>query len=295
MGSLRQMFREIKKISKQELLVVNNVTTAMALDIGLRIQRNEAFQSIAEASQKYSLTTDAQYYEGLSNQKNIIVACMSGVGLSEELKKLIESTLSPSLKVIALDYKKLHALLKNHDRQFFSNTQLILTTTDVNGDMGIDIMNIYNIFDKSTSIRLQTVLLNAGENERSSNLLIDRLLKFLSIEGIRGRLQILNPDVVIQESQAIVSHYEDFYNVKFTPRLKLNLYMHLSLMFERMIMNSKKSKSVIKRTPLTDQEQDFFSLSSGIFQPVERKFNIKVQDYEIELLYQLLKDFIFID
>ena len=47
MGSLRQMFREIKKVSDQELIVVNNVTTAMALDIGLRVQRNDAFQSMA--------------------------------------------------------------------------------------------------------------------------------------------------------------------------------------------------------------------------------------------------------
>lgn len=220
---------------------------------------------------------------------------MSGVGLSEELKKLIEETLSPSLEVIAIDYKHLHALLKNNDRQFFSNTQLILTTTDVSGDMGIDIINIYNIFDKSVSLKLETILLQTGETQKSSNLLIERLLRFLSIEGIRGRLQILNPDVVIQESQDIVSHYENFYNVKFEPRLKLNLYMHLSLMIERMLVSTTVSENSFQEASLTPRKKDFISLSKGIFQPVEQKFNIKVQDYEIELLYQLLKDFIFID
>lgn len=296
MGSLRQMFREIKKVSDQELIVVNNVTTAMALDIGLRVQRNDAFQSIAEASEQYGATTEAQYYEGLSNKKNIIVSCMSGVGLSEEVKKLIDATLSPALEVIAVDYKELHTLLTNHDRKFFSNTQLILTTTDVAGDIGanigIDIVNVYNVFDKASSQKMQTVLRNCGESPQSINELIDRLVRFLSIEGIRGRLQILNPDIVIQEIQRIVSHYEDFYNVKFGSRLKLNLYMHLSLMIERM-MTSKRSTTSIDRATLTPPEQEFFSLSSGIFQPVEQKFNIKVQDYEIALLYQLLKDFIF--
>ncbi|QAR71929.1 PRD domain-containing protein (plasmid) [Pediococcus acidilactici] len=296
MGSLRQMFREIKKVSDQELIVVNNVTTAMALDIGLRVQRNDAFQSIAEASEQYGATTEAQYYEGLSNKKNIIVSCMSGVGLSEEVKKLIDATLSPALEVIAVDYKELHTLLTNHDRKFFSNTQLILTTTDVAGDIGadigIDIVNVYNVFDKASSQKMQTVLRNCGESPQSINELIDRLVRFLSIEGIRGRLQILNPHIVIQEIQRIVSHYEDFYNVKFGSRLKLNLYMHLSLMIERM-MTSKRSTTSIDRATLTLPEQEFFSLSSSIFQPVEQKFNIKVQDYEIALLYQLLKDFIF--
>ncbi|OSP84510.1 transcriptional regulator, partial [Lacticaseibacillus paracasei] len=296
MGSLRQMFREIKKVSNQELIVVNNLTTAMALDIGLRVQRNDDFQSIAEASEQYGASTETQYYEGLSNKKNIIVSCMSGVGLSEEVKKLIDATLSPALEVIAVDYKELHTLLTNHDRKFFSNTQLILTTTDVagdiGGDIGIDIVNVYNVFDKASSQKMQTVLRNCGESPQSINEFIDRLVRFLSIEGIRGRLQILNPDIVIQESQRIVSHYEDFYNVKFGSRLKLNLYMHLSLMIERM-MTSKRSTTSIDRATLTPPEQEFFSLSSGIFQPVEQKFNIKVQDYEIALLYQLLKDFIF--
>ncbi|KRN28004.1 transcriptional activator [Lactobacillus selangorensis] len=297
MGSLRQMFSEIKKVSNQELIVVNNMTTAMALDIGLRIQRNDTFQSIAEAGENFGASTNAQYYEGLSNQRNIIVSCMSGVGLSEELKKLLDDNLSPSLEVITLDYKKLHTLLTNNDRKFFANTQLILTTTnvsdDISIDIGIDIVNVYNVFDKASSLRLQTVLLQAGESQESINKLIDQLIRFLSIEGIRGRLQILNPDIVIQESQDIVAHYENFYNVKFESKLKLNLYMHLSLMFERMMTSNHSNISDMQQSTLPRQEQDFFSLSSGIFQPVEQKFNIKVEDYEIDLLYQLLKDYIF--
>ncbi|WP_056956706.1 PRD domain-containing protein [Lacticaseibacillus pantheris] len=291
MGSLRQMFREIKSVSDQELLVVNNVTTAMALDIGLRIQRNDEFQSIAEASEHYGETTETQYFEGLSNKKNIIVSCMSGVGLSEEIKKLINTTLSSDIEVITVDYKELNTLLTNHDQKFFSNTQLIMTTTDVASDIGIEIMNVYNIFDKSAALKIQTILRNCGESTHSINELVDRLVRFLSIEGIRGRLQILNPDIVIQESQRIVDHYEDFYSVKFSSRIKLNLYMHLSLMIERM-MTSRPSNNSISRATLTKQEQEFFAISSGIFQPIEQKFNIQVQDYEIALLYELIKDFV---
>lgn len=292
MGSLHQMFKEIKKVSDQELLVVNNITTAMALDIGLQIQRNEPFLAIAEASHKYGATTDSQYYEGLSNKQNIIVSCMSGVGLSKELKKLIQTTLSSSLEIITLDYKQLHNLLINQDHQFFSKTKLILTTTDINHDLDIAIINVYSIFDKNISLKLQSILLSIGESYEACKLLIDRLLQFLSIEGIRGRLQILNPNIVIKDSQDIVTHYENFYDVKFNPRLKLNLYMHLSLMIERMIMNHTSSDNLINKMTLTSQERDFFTLSNGIFKPIEKKFNIEIQPYEIELIYQLIKDFI---
>ncbi|MCT3215984.1 PRD domain-containing protein [Lactiplantibacillus plantarum] len=275
MGSLHQMFKEIKKVSDQELLVVNNITTAMALDIGLQIQRNEPFLAIAEVSQKYGATTDSQYYEGLSNKQNIIVSCMSGVGLSKELKKLIQTTLSSSLEIIALDYKQLHNLLINQDHQFFSKTKLILTTTDINHDLDIAIINVYSIFDKNTSLKLQSILLSIGESYEACKLLIDRLLQFLSIEGIRGRLQILNPNIVIKDSQDIVTHYENFYDVKFNPRLKLNLYMHLSLMIERMIMNHTGSDNLINKMTLTSQERDFFTLSNGIFKPIEKNSILK--------------------
>ena len=106
-------------------------------------------------------------------------------------------------------------------------------------------------------------------------LLIDRLLQFLSIEGIRGRLQILNPNIVIKDSQDIVTHYENFYDVKFNPRLKLNLYMHLSLMIERMIMNHTSSDNLINKMTLTSQERDFFTLSNEIFKPIEKNSILK--------------------
>ncbi|MCT6892243.1 MAG: transcriptional regulator, partial [Lactobacillus sp.] len=56
MGSLNQMFKEIKSISNKELLVINNITTAMALDVGLRIQQKQKFKEIAKASTKYGET-----------------------------------------------------------------------------------------------------------------------------------------------------------------------------------------------------------------------------------------------
>ncbi|KAF1279505.1 PRD domain-containing protein, partial [Lactiplantibacillus plantarum] len=164
--------------------------------------------------------------------------------------------------------------------------------TDINHDLDIEIINVYSIFDKNTSLKLQSILLSIGESYEACKLLIDRLLQFLSIEGIRGRLQILNPNIVIEDSQDIVTHYENFYDVKFNPRLKLNLYMHLSLMIERMIMNHTSSDNLIKKMAMTSQERDFFTLSNGIFKPIEKKFNIEIQPYEIELIYQLIKDFI---
>lgn len=292
MGSLSQMFSTIKKVSGQELIVINNVTTAMALDIGLRVQRNESFHSIAEASNQYGQATGTQYFEGLSDKPNVIVSCLSGVGLSEELKRIMDLTLSPSIEVITLDYRHLTALLANNDQSFFSNTELILTTTDVRNDIGIETVNVYNIFDQQSASSLRSVLAQSGETPDSISKFISQLLRYFSLEGIKSRLQFLNPDIIIQEVQDIVAHYESFYGVSLSPKLKLNLYMHLSLMIERMMMKQLDNEDPIDLKSMNKTEEEFFSLSKGILQPVQNKFNLTIDDYEITLLYQLLKDYI---
>ena len=288
MGSLNQMFTEIKSISSHELLVINNITTAMALDIGIRIEQKQQFKKIAEASTHYGQTTGAQYYEGFSDQKNIIVACMSGDGVSQEIKHIMDQTLSGRLKIIIVDYKKLCSLLEQQDRLFFSNTEFVLTTTQINHQIPIEIIDIYDVLDKKGALRLTGLLENSGEKLPQIKNMIDQFVRFFSIAGIRERLQILNPDTVISEVQTIAKRYETYYNIELDEKTKLNLFTHIALMIERTVLTSRKNTERIEIKTLDNKEREFFSISKNIFKNVERKYNIKIEDYEISLVYQLL-------
>lgn len=288
MGSLNQMFTEIKSISSHELLVINNITTAMALDIGIRVEQKQQFKKIAEASTHYGQTTGAQYYEGFSDQKNIIVACMSGDGVSQEIKHIMNQTLSGRLKVIIVDYKKLCSLLEQQDRLFFSNTEFVLTTTQINHKIPIEIIDIYDVLDKKGALRLTGLLENSGEKSPQIKNMIDQFVRFFSIAGISERLQILNPDTVIGEVQTIAKRYETYYNIELDEKTKLNLFTHIALMIERTVLTSRKNAESIEIKTLDNKEKEFFSISKNIFKNVERKYNIKIEDYEISLVYQLL-------
>lgn len=288
MGSLNQMFTEIKSISSHELLVINNITTAMALDIGIRIEQKQQFKKIAEASTHYGQTTGAQYYEGFSDQKNIIVACMSGDGVSQEIKHIMNQTLSGRLKIIIVDYKKLCSLLEQQDRLFFSNTEFVLTTTQINHQIPIEIIDIYDVLDKKGALRLTGLLENSGEKLPQIKNMIDQFVRFFSIAGIRERLQILNPDTVISEVQTIAKRYETYYNIELDEKTKLNLFTHIALMIERTVLTSRKNTERIEIKTLDNKEREFFSISKNIFKNVERKYNIKIEDYEISLVYRLL-------
>lgn len=291
MGSLTQMFSEIKKYSNCELLVINNVTTATALDVGIRIQRNDSFKQITKAANQFGLASGTQYYEGLSDSSNIVVSCMSGVGLSEEIKRMMLDSLSNKFEIITMDYKDLKQTLENHEQKFFDKTKFVVTTTDITTNLDINIINIYDIMEKDGYERFEKLLVSSGEQEPNIESLMNKMLKFFTIEGIKDRLQFLNPDVVIDEVQLITQKYQDYYDISLDGKTKLNLYMHLSLMIERMLVNSRKQDNP-SVTFDDDKEKEFYSVSRTIFKGIELKYNFTVNDYEISLMYQLLHFYI---
>lgn len=292
MGSLNSMFTQIKSTSNKQLLVINNLTTATALDIAMRVERKEEFEVIAKHAQNYGKYMGVQYFEGLSNQQNIIVSCLSGVGLSEAIQEIMLHSLSTKYQIITMDYRKLNTLLANHDEKFFKNTDLIVTTTDFKSDLSLPIINIYNILGKEGFTDLKVHLLDMGEDLQHVNKLMDKFLKFLTIQGVKDRLQVLNPNIVIDQVQDITEKYQKFYNVQFTGKIKLNLYMHLALMIERVLLNPS-SEANSQYSFKDEQGKQFKSISNTIFKPIELKYNIKVNDFEISLIYELLKDYIY--
>lgn len=291
MGSLSQMFSEIKKYSNSELLVINNVTTATALDIGIRIQRNDSFKDITTAANKFGRASGTQYYEGLADTSNIVVSCMSGVGLSEEIKRMMLESLSNKFKIITMDYKDLKQTLENHQQKFFDKTKFVVTTTDIDTNLDIDIINIYDIMEKNGYKCFEKLLVDAGEQKPNIEKLMDKMLKFFTIEGIKDRLQFLNPDVVIDEVQLITKRYQEYYDISLDGKTKLNLYMHLSLMIERMLVNSRNNENPSVSFE-SEKEKEFYSVSRTIFKGIELKYNFRVNDYEISLMYQLLHFYI---
>lgn len=291
MGSLNQMFVKIKHASNKKLLVINNLTTASALDIAIRVQRGESFTDITAKAKNYGKYMGVQYFEGLSDQDNIIVSCLSGAGLSQAIKDIIQDTLSTKKQIITMDYRKLRELLDNNDSNFFKNTQLIITTTDFKIKLDVPIINIYNILDQKWFNELKTYLLNSGEESKNVDNLLERFLKFLTIQGVKERLQFLNPNTVIDEVQAVAAKYQKYYGVTFSGKIKLNLYMHLSLMIERVLLSENKDKNnqIFFKN---DQEKEFALISNTIFKPIEMKYNIKISNFEISLIFELLEDYL---
>ena len=82
MGSLEQMYDKISGNIDGDLVIINNVSTALALDIGFLLARKESIYQITQTDLS-PFYVKMQYYKGLSQKPNIVVSCISGEGIAE--------------------------------------------------------------------------------------------------------------------------------------------------------------------------------------------------------------------
>ncbi len=189
-------------------------------------------------------------------------------------------------EIITMDYKDLKQTLNSHDLDYFSNTQLILTTTDIDSFEELSILNIYTVMEQSGADQLKQLLLQNGESEENCDALLEQLLQFFTLEGIGARLQFLNPKIVIQEVQEIIEKYEQYFELKLDGRDLLNISMHIALMIERLMVNTEEEEPIEE---IDGEKKEFYEISKSIFYAVEKKYNIVVNDYELSLMHELVK------
>ncbi|MFT8312664.1 MAG: sigma 54-interacting transcriptional regulator [Clostridium sp.] len=289
MGSLNQMYSSIKNHLSGDLLIMNNVTTAIALDVGMKMLQNVSFKYIAEQA-KSIYTIGVQYFEGIAQGDNIIISCMSGLGISDKIKEIIDRFINyETMDIITMDYKNLKNLIEENNKDNFKHTKLIITTSNLPNITTIPWVNVYDILDGKGE-RCLWEALKSEINEQKFEDLKREFIKFFSMEGIASRLTFLNPNIVINEVENVIYRYEQYYDMHLVGYIKLNLYMHIAFMIERLMTSEYHENE--NKIECTDKEKEFYDVSKDIFEEIEKRYHIKLSQYELSLLYDIFKNII---
>lgn len=286
MGSLSQLYTALRPHLDGDLMVVNNLTTVTALDLALKMKQHLPFKEIAEAAEQYTIET--QYYTGFSQSPNILISCISGLGISEKISEIMKQYVPAPIKVLPVDYAQMKRKLTDAEQaNYFDQTLFVLTTNDLSANSSVPFLNIYDLLEQEGTKQLTDWLRPYVEPGRLQQL-NEELLRFFSIEGVSERLSFLNPDIVIKEVEGVITKYEAAYHMTLDGKVKLNLYMHVALMLERLLVRRNVAVPAVHPSPA---EAEFIQLSRGIFRPLELKYNIRVDDYELSLMFEVYKPY----
>lgn len=290
MGSLKEIYEEIKLHLHGELLVINNVSTAMALDIAAKIQDKLPMEAIIEGA-KGAYDVETRYYAGMLPGNKIIISCISGEGISRKLKDIVQRYLAQEeIDILTMEYDDLKWKIARADPAL-NGTRLIITTTELEAGY-IPLISVEQLIKEKTQV-LRRDYFNGLLMEGGLEPMVEEVVKLFTVEGVASRLNFLNPVVIIDEVEAVIKQYEAFYKIHFESYLRINLFMHIALMIERVMINNGVRHR--EEAELTLDQQAFVAVHDTFFQALNRKYNITLPLTEVLMIYEIMEAWIAAD
>lgn len=150
-------------------------------------------------------------------------------------------------------------------------------------------MNVEDLVNGFTNPSFPEFMLNK-ENVREFT---NDIIKLFTLKGVASRLRFLNPEVVMQEVDQVIRGYENYYHVQLPNFLRINLFLHTSIMIERVLVKEESGKiDSIDTEGINEESRKFIEVSKDIFKSIMMKYKIEISDAEYLLLYQILQSVI---
>lgn len=288
MGSLERMYDKISRNVDGDLVIVNNVSTAFALELGFSLFDKADIYRITQMDMS-QFNMKMQYYKGLSQKPNIIVSCISGEGIAVEIKEILSRYVNTDeIDILTMDYSELKKQLNRGAAEDFHNTIVVFTTTPLSSTV-VSVMNVEDLVNGFTNPSFPEFMLNK-ENVREFT---NDIIKLFTLKGVASRLRFLNPEVVMQEVDQVIRGYENYYYVQLPNFLRINLFLHTSIMIERVLVKEESGKiDSIDTEGINEESRKFIEVSKDIFKSIMMKYKIEISDAEYLLLYQILQSVI---
>ena len=287
MGSLKDIYQYFSHQIKIPIVIMNNVTTPLAISVGEQIQKKitlkeQVKNSLNDIKMDYKII-----YPETNMDKAIITTCMTGIGTETKIAHLIEKSLPNNVKLKVLPYE--FSVLKNKDQ---INT--LLSMYDCLGVIGTDNPNI----NKIPYISLEHLISGEGITELSrwfSNIMgenerqkfNDNIVRNFSLEKVMDVVTILDTNKVVREIDLFIKKIEKLGRYDISNGRKLALYVHISCLIERLVRN----------TPITNYEgyeelekcqKDKLTKIKMAFSVIESDYSVNVPKEEIAYVYDLL-------
>ena len=111
MGSLEQIHSQMGGLRNLNIGIINNISTALAVDIGLGICGNQKLEDILKRASESNVCT-YRIIHNVQKEDAVIFSGENGIDTTEKLKELILKTSATSIpvKFVAYDY---YRLMKN--------------------------------------------------------------------------------------------------------------------------------------------------------------------------------------
>lgn len=278
MGSLEEIYRRIKPLSDYNIGLINNVSTAMALEVGNYIKQGKKVENILEIiKEKHTLST--HYLKSKKKQSAILSICATGFGAAKKISELLESSLPRKIDLEIIPYNYQNLVENGNQDSIFQRYQVELIVGTLNPKVnGIRFMTIESVMMNNEFEILENII-QRYLTPKDLEIFHQNITKNFTLSNIVNHLTILNGEKIIDDVEEIVDYLERDLGQKLDATCKVGLYVHISCLIERLILKQGITFVEGMEEQIIDAKEKIEKVKDA-FSGVEMRYSVEIPDPE---------------
>jgi sigma-54 dependent transcriptional regulator of gfr operon len=287
MGSLKEIYQYFPKELQAPIVLMNNVTTSLALAVGECIRDDNSLNEIPEMVTQQNKNEWEIIFPKTKKEQVVITTCSTGIGTAVQIASLLEKSIPDHLAVhvIPYEFSQLEKLEKvkqalsayeivgiigtnrprNNEFPFISLEELI-------AGMGTEVLLswLHDELDEETVVYVN--------NQMIRNFSLDRVIQSVTI---------LDTEKVISQMEVFVENLERRWRKRISNDRKVALFVHTSCLIERLIRNVP-IETYDRYEEILQCHKSALDDIKEAFSVIEKVYSVKIPLSEVCYIYDVL-------
>lgn len=288
MGYSKEIADALLGVIQGPLVVVNNVTTRLALNIASEIVAQKSIEQIAEEIVPLNQSSWDLYWPEKKKKRVLLVSCITGIGTAFKFKTLMEKSQLTDfdIHIIACEYIRLKS--SQMAASLLNQYEVIAVVGTHDPQLaGIPWVGIEELLGEKGYAHL-TQLLSDYLNNKQIELINKNMVREFSLHNVVNSLTILNAAKTMGHIETIIAEWQNTLGFTFNNNLTLGLYVHLSCMIERLVMRNEITHYK-NLTEFNSQHGKFITMVNHSFQQLKNLYNVALPVAEIGYIHDIFE------
>ena len=281
MGSLEILGKDVASSLQCNIGVINNVSTALALNVGSLILQEENIEKILE---KASASSQAKFTAFKKQRKDtILFVSESGLHMAQRMRDFFENSLPTTLalNLEVCDFGEMIAQGKNHE--VFNNKNILFITGTANPHVNEEVFISLEGIISGSNTQIITQILKDYMDPDQIDTFLNNIRKSFTLQNVVGHLTILNPKILLDDVTSAIDRLQDLLGYQFNGRSLTGIYIHVCCLMERLV-----TKTQIEQYDNLDlfekNNKSFIKCVNESFRDILKRYNVQLPVSEIAYL-----------
>lgn len=288
MGYTKEIAEALLSVIHGPLVVVDNVTTRLALNVASEIALQKNIEQIAEEIVPLNQSRWDVFWPAQKKARALLVTCITGIGTAFKFKNLMEKSQLTDfdINIIACEYTRLKnsrmaaPLLNQYD--------VIAVVGTIDPQLaGTPWVGIEELLGEQGFAHLSQ-LLSGYLNDKQIALINKNMVREFSLHNVVNSLTILNASKTMGHIETIIAEWQNTLGFSFNNNLIISLYVHLSCMIERLVMRNEITHYK-NLTEFNEQHGDFIAMVNHSFQRLKILYSVALPVAEIGYIHDIFE------